>query len=373
MRIPKVLLITSIMAPNRAAPFNALAADPAVAFEVVFLARTDPGRRWRIREEEMRFPHRTLREVWRTRRGQAFTHITSGLVPVLRDTRPDALLVGGWDQPAYLEAFALRRRMTGSFLWWVESTLRDQREGLPFLGRVKRQLVMAADALVVPGSASAEYVHALGADASRVFVAPNAVDNGAFATHPTDRASRTGPVRFLFVGRLEPSKGLVPLLDAWRGIAHEAELTIVGSGSLEERIRERVAGSAMRPIRLLGHLEQEDLAVEYARADVFVFPSVSDPWGLVINEAMASGLPVVTTSAPGAVDDLVVDGDNGFVVPSFDVGALRAAMEDLVSDSELRRVMGRRSRDRIRAQTPEAWAAGIREAVLSSLALSRSG
>jgi glycosyltransferase involved in cell wall biosynthesis len=372
MATPKVLLLTSIMAPHRIAPFNALAADPAVDLEVVFLARTEPNRRWAVREDEMRFPHRTLREVWRTRRGESFTHLTFGLATVLREARPDVLVVGGWDQPAYLEAFARRRRVAGAFVWWVESTLRDRRENLEAVRRTKRRLVQMADAVVVPGRAAAEYVRTLGAEEARVFVAPNAVNNGLFAAGAKDRASRTGPVRFLFAGRLESGKGVLPLLDAWTGVGAEAELTLVGDGSLRERVRERVGHAAMPPVRILGHLDREDLAAEYARADVFAFPSVSDPWGLVINEAMASALPIITTSAPGAVDDLVADGDNGIVVPPFDAGALRAAMEDLARDPERRRTMGARSAERIRAQTPEAWAAGMREAALAALDCGRA-
>ena len=130
-------------------------------------------------------------------------------------------------------------------------------------------------------------------------------------------------MRFLFVGRLESAKGVLPLLDAWTGIAAEAELTIVGDGSLRERVRERVAGGGMPPVRCSAISTARTSPRSIARADVFVFPSVSDPWGLVINEAMASGLPIVTTSAPGAVDDLVDPWDNGIVVAPFDVGALR--------------------------------------------------
>ena len=372
MVTPKVLLLTSIMAPYRIAPFNALAADPAVDLEVVFLARTEPNRRWAVREDEMQFSHRTLREVWCIHRGESFTHLTAGLASVLRESRPDVLVAGGWNQPAYLEAFALRRRVAGAFVWWVESTLRDRRKNLETLRHAKRRLVGAADAVVVPGRASAEYVRALGADPRLVFVAPNVVDNLPYRALAEDRASRKGPVRFLFVGRLEPGKAVLPLLDAWAGIAAEAELTIIGDGSLRERVRERVAGGGMPLVRISGHLERDALAEEYARADVFVFPSVSDAWGFVINEAMASGLPVVTTSAPGAVDDLVTDGDNGMVVAPYDVGELRAAMEELARDPDRRLVMGKRSAERIRGQTPEAWAAGMREAALASLALART-
>ena len=161
------------------------------------------------------------------------------------------------------------------------------------------------------------------------------MDNDYYSAHLEDRSTRTGPARFLFVGRLESTKGVLSLLDAWTGITAEAELTIVGDGSLGERVRERMRRAAMPPVRLLGDLDREDLAKEYARADVFVFPSVSDPWGLVINEAMASALPMITTSAPGAVDDLVVDGSNGIIVAPFDAGELGAAMEGLARGAEI--------------------------------------
>ena len=125
---PKVLLLTSIMAPYRIELFNTLADDESLDLEVVYLARTEPNRRWAVREDEMRFRHQTLRENWRSRRGESFTHFNFGLAKVLREARPDVLVVGGWDQPAFLEAFALRRRVAQAFVWWVESNLRDRRQ-----------------------------------------------------------------------------------------------------------------------------------------------------------------------------------------------------------------------------------------------------
>ena len=129
----------------------------------------------------------------------------------------------------------------------------------------------------------------------------------------------------------------------------------------------------MPPVLLVGHRDREEIAAEYARADVFVFPSVSDPWGLVINEAMAASLPVVTTSEPGAVDDLVRHGANGLVTPPFDAGALATAMVRLTRDAELRHAMGARSAARIATQTPGAWAAGMRDAALAALERARGG
>jgi glycosyltransferase involved in cell wall biosynthesis len=355
------------MAPHRIASFNALVEDPDLDVVVVYLTETDPSRAWGTHETDMRFRHRVLQERWRVRRGDSYLHLTTGLAGTLRELRPDVLVVGGWDQAAYLEAYALRSMLGAKFLWWVESNLRDRRSESPTLRRTKRALLAGADGVVVPGSASRDYVAELGADDVRVWVAPNAVDNDGYRRGVPDRSERSEPVKFLFVGRLESEKGLLTLLDAWIVAGGDCELTIVGDGSLRGRIGTRVEGSTMPPTYLPGHLGRDDLAKRYAQADVFVFPSVSDPWGLVLNEAMASGLPLVTTSAPGAVDDLVIHGRNGLVVEPFDVVGLATAMSTLTADAALRLSMGAESSSIIAGFEPETWAAGMREAVLGVL------
>jgi glycosyltransferase involved in cell wall biosynthesis len=171
----------------------------------------------------------------------------------------------------------------------------------------------------------------------------------------------------LFVGRLESEKGVLTLLDAWTAVPRSSELTIVGTGSLRPRIAQRVATTVMGRVKLLGHQGRDDLADRYAEADVFVFPSVSDPWGLVVNEAMAAGLPVVASSAAGAVVDLVQHGRNGFVVDPWDARAQRDSLSELIEDPAQRLRMGRESSTMIEAFSPEAWASGMREAVVGVL------
>jgi glycosyltransferase involved in cell wall biosynthesis len=286
---------------------------------------------------------------------------------VLRELRPDVLVVGGWDQVAYLEAYGLRNALRCKFLWWVESNRQDRRPVSLSIRRVKRRLIAGVDGVVVPGSASRGYARALGARADAIWLAPNAVDNERYRARAGDRSRRSGPVRVLFVGRLESEKGVLTLLDAWADVPMPSELSIVGTGSLRQRIGERVASTAMRPVRLLGHQARDDLADRYADADIFVFPSVSDPWGLVLNEAMAAGLPVVASSAAGAVADLVQHGRNGFVVDPWDAGALRDSLSALIEDPSGRIRMGRASSAMIEAFSPQAWANGMREAVVGVL------
>lgn len=362
----RLLLVTQIMAPTRIALFNALASDPAIDLVVVYLAQTEPNRRWGTFEEEMTFQHEVLDERWRWARDGNYVHVSTGLVDVLRRWHPHVVLAGGWDQIVHHQALAMRRVFGYGFAWWVESNLRDRRADRRWIHAAKKRLIGAADVLVVPGQASREYVAALGASPNRVFVAPNAVDNNLYSAAAVDRSGRSGPVRFLCSGRLEPTKGILYLLDAWNRMSADATLALAGHGSLESAVRARVSSGSMPPVEVFGHLDRDDLVAEYARADALVFPSLTDPWGLVINEAMAAGLPVVTTTAPGAVDDLVEDGENGMVVAPASADALLDALTCLAAEPDVRLAMGSRSVQRIARFEPGVWAEAVREAAYAA-------
>jgi len=118
-------------------------------------------------------------------------------------------------------------------------------------------------------------------------------------------------------------------------------------------------------ILLAGFAQRERLAAYYGLADALVFPTHGDAWGLVVNEAMACGLPVICSDAAGCVEDLVQGCGNGRVVPAHDVAQLSAAMAEVAEDDELRLRMGERSRERIRSYSPEICAAGIAQAILA--------
>ena len=118
-------------------------------------------------------------------------------------------------------------------------------------------------------------------------------------------------------------------------------------------------------IQFSGFVHREELPKIYAFADALIFPTHSDPWGLVVNEAMACDVPVILTNVAGCASDLVQDGENGFVIPPHDVAQLARAMARLAEDSAIRSEMGRMSGERIEANSPDAWADGMSEAVKS--------
>ncbi len=261
-----------------------------------------------------------------------------------------------------------------------------------------RRLYRSADAVVTYGPHVSAYVAARGA--RNVHVAPQAVDNSFWSAADigaprwpisvVDAVNETGAGRpgwpgegttkFLFVGRPAREKGLGVLTEAWRTtglLAPPAALVLVGAGSNPPWVPAGgAAGAVAGEILRIGSVAPVDLRSLYAACDVLVVPSIAtptfhEPWGLVVNEAMNRGLPVIASDAVGAAaGGLVRDGRNGLVVPAGDSDALAGAIRHLAADPALRKRLGEAGARDIRAYTYEAWAGGFSSA-LASLGRSR--
>jgi len=347
----KLALLTEIPAPYRIPLFNALAAVSDVELRVLFLAERDPRRSYyELHEDEWRFDSRVLGGRM-LRRGGRWLVLSRGVLRELRRFRPDAVAVGGWNQPAFWQALLYARSRRIPLLVWIESTLRDARSEARPLALARRAMVRGSAGAFVPGRASAEFARALGVPERRIALAPNAIDASIFAAPP--RPNRNEACTFVYAGRLDPEKGLDVLLEAVRDVP--GALLVAGAGPEEQRLR----SLASERVRFLGPLGRDELAAVYAQADVFVLPSRSEPWGMVLNEAAAAGLALVATEAVGAARELVEDGVNGFVVPVGDARALAAALQSLAEDPAFSTSAGRRSRELAAELTPEAWAEGV--------------
>jgi len=241
---------------------------------------------------------------------------------------------------------------------------------------MKARFLRLCRAFVVPGKSSLQYLKELGIEDQRIFTAPNAVDTALFAelaeeagrNRPQVHARHSLPSRyFLYVGRLVAAKGAFELVEAYGRLDSEIRaqvgLVCVGDGADRSELMERAARIHPGTIQFPGFVHREGLPEFYGLADVLVFPTHSDTWGLVLNEAMSCGLPAISTNVAGGVADLVQDGWNGFVVQPGDASQLAAAMARLAVDAELRAKMGSRSRERIETYSPAAWAEGLVKAV----------
>lgn len=337
----RVTLLTEIPAPYRIPLFNALA--ERIDLSVLFLRDRNPDRPYNLHADELRFDWSVLAGMDVTV-GDRWLVVNRGIARALRGSH--AVVVGGWNQPAFWTALAWCRMCGVPALLWSESTGPDRRSGRH--EQLKRAMLRVPSGFVVPGVAAREYLERLGVSASRITIAPNAVDPAIFAS-----ASRTrtgGPVRIIAVGRLAPEKGIDTLLDAVHGLP--VDVVLAGIGPEEDELR-RAAGSN---VSFLGHVARDALPLLYADADVLVLPSRSEPWGMTLNEGALAGLPLVASTAAGAARELIEDGANGFVVRPDDPDALRSALQRLLEDEAFRRAAGARSREIASRFTPEAWA-----------------
>jgi glycosyltransferase involved in cell wall biosynthesis len=217
--------------------------------------------------------------------------------------------------PSALAALATRRPFVVQ-LWGSDAELARR---LPWLFR---PLVRRARAVICPSSALAEIAGGLGAGA--VHVIPSGVEL------PADVGVPDEPPHILYAGRLAVEKGVLELVDA----ARDLPLVVVGDGPLRDRVP-----------RATGFVPPGELGPYYERAAVVACPSRREGFGVVCAEAMAHGRPVVA-SAVGGLLDLVEDGQTGLLVPPGDAGSLRAALERLLADRELRGRLGTAARRR---------------------------
>lgn len=374
----RLIILTEIIAPYRIPVFNALAREAGIDLHVIFLAENDPTlREWRIYKDEIRFSFQIL-QSFRRRLGRYNALLNWGVSSALRRASPDAILCGGYNYIASWQSMWWARRNRVPFLVWVESTPADQRGNNPLIESLKTKFLRSSKAFVVPGKSSFAYLRAYGAPQELIYTAPNAVDVELFvqqseqARHNavTLRRELHLPARyFLFVGRLVSEKGVFDLLYAYGALPSELRaaigLVFVGEGSGRLELERRAAEIAPGAVHFAGFVHRERLPSYYALAEALVFPTRSDTWGMVVNEAMACGLPVICSRVAGCVADLVEDCWNGRVLPAGDARQFTHAMNEVAGDAPLRSLMGRRGRDRILRYSPEACAAGIAEAFFS--------
>ena len=375
----RLVLLTEIIAPYRISVFNVLARRAGLDLHVIFLAETDETlRQWRVYKNEICFSHQIL-PAWRWRAGKSSLLINRGLWSALNQVSPQVIICGGYNYVASWEALLWARRHGVAFVLWSESNGQDARRGRPWVEFLKTYFLRHCDRFVVPGRASFEYLRSLGSPEASILTAPDAVDNSLFATqaentrvHATEFREKLGlPSRFvLFVGRLVPEKGIFDLLEAYAklesSLRSEVGLVFAGDGISKEELVQQAKRISPGAICFPGFAQREDLAGLYALAETLVLPTHSDPWGLVVNEAMACGLPIVVSSVAGCSADLVEDGWNGYVVPPRDSEKLSVAIDSLLRQPELKQTMSAHSLERIRKYSPEACADGLAAAAISA-------
>ena len=383
----KIALIASHVIQYQAPFFRLLAAEPGLDLEVIFCS-TDGAKVYRDAEMQTTlkwdldllggYRHRFLRNFGF---GEGYTRlINPGIVPTLLFGRYDAAIFFlGWGTISSLLGIAACRMRGTPVMLFGDSSFPPPET--TFRSRIRsgwlRTIFRLTDRFLVSGVLNAAYYRHYGADDARFHLVPWAVDNARFEEgsrfEPGERESLraqmgiTGDqMAIVFSGKLLPRKDPMTLLRAVDAMQHRDRTAVIflGNGELRDEM-ERFARERRLNVHFAGFINQTDLPKHYAMADVFVLPSLHEPRGSVLNEAMASGLPVVSSDRSGSIGDIVQHGDNGFVFAAGDVQALARHLDALAGDPELRARMARRSREIIAGWDYPRGVAGVMEALQS--------
>ena len=286
---------------------------------------------------------------------------------------PSIVVVAGWATPESFAAIAWARKHRRRLVMLSESQASDASRSV-WREAIKRRILGLSDAALVGGSSHREYAIALGLPPEAVFMGYDAVDNthfaagarGAGADAPAMRRRLGMPDRYLLASaRFIPKKNLPRLVFAYAGAiegrVEAPDLVILGDGPERAAVETAMARAGVsRRVHLPGFRRYRDLPALYGLSEGFVHVSTSEQWGLVINEAAASGVPVIASSACGATGPLVIDGETGFVVNAESEGSIREGLRRLLDlDPERRTAMGQAAQRRVADWGPDRFADGL--------------
>jgi glycosyltransferase involved in cell wall biosynthesis len=304
---------------------------------------------------------------------------TPGVGTAIRRGDFDAVLVNGWQLFSYWQA--IRAAGADSIPVLVRGDSQLESSSRPFRGLLKRlvypRMLRSFDACLAVGRRNADYYRHYGVPDARIHRSAHCVDNDLFARAAADTRRRRDEVRrelgipaaavvFMFAGKLIEKKRPLDFLEALRRTCQKHTDVwglIVGDGPLKAVVDDYRRTHDI-PCAMVGFQNQRRIAATYAAADALILPSTSgETWGLVVNEAMASGLPAIVSDQVGCAPDLVVENETGFTYPCGDVAALAECVDALAGDRPRRDRMSARASTHIAAFSPEAAAAGVLQAI----------
>jgi glycosyltransferase involved in cell wall biosynthesis len=368
----RIVLLTNFVLPYRVPVLRELARR-CKALRILTSTRTFEGKECASEREGV--PARIQKNLtWRStcRHPHGFNEPLTVQIPYdtlaqLARFDPDVVISGEMGlrtlQAAAFAWFSNRRRLV---LWATVSESTEQGRGFlrPLLRKV---LLNAADAVIVNGASGARYVRRFGIESEKVFLVPQTTEVASFLRARSDKSS-TLQHRLFYCGRLIERKGLIPFLSrlaAWavRNPGKRIEFSIAGDGPMRSAIAEFRCPSNL-VLRMLGDIPYERLPQVYAGAGILAFPTLADEWGLVVVEAMATGLPVLGSIYSQAVEDLVTDGVSGWTFHPDRQEEMDAALDRALGATvDEVDAMGARARESVRDMTPGRMADQIMRAV----------
>ena len=367
---PNVVIIHNIITPYKTLLINELYKIRS-NLKVLYMAETESNRDWFINKDEMKFPYEIVSD------GKLQNHnrfkIAAKIWRRLNYIRPDVIILGGYIYPSCWLGFIWSKLKKKKVILWSSTTQTDHNR--KFLKeKVKSLFIKRCDAANVYGYKSRDYLAKLGLKQDAIFIKGNTTDNSFYHTHAAELRKKrdifikeTGLARynFLYIGRFSEEKNIFHLLRAYKKLEPQNNwgLILVGDGPLNKEITGYIKNNSIKNVFMPGFQQKENVPKFLAVSDIFILPSTSETWGLVVNEAMAAGLPVFVSKKCGCYPDLIKEGINGFSFDPFDEDELFDLMSATVNGKYDLKKMGAASMEIIKDYTPHKAAEVIAKTI----------
>ena len=322
-----ITLITNIPSPYRVPLWDEV--KKLSDFQVICIANNEKNREWETTSREYISFLKSYHLFFQKRDWALHFSLPFSVFFKLVKENPDAVMITGYDSPQYWEALLYAKLFGKKKVMWNGSTLLSSRSSHKLVNMLKNYFIGSFDAFYTYGTEATKYIESFGISKDKIFTGTNTIDTTFYKQNtPNERHSKE-TLDFLYVGQLIERKGLTNTLKAFSKIKYnDWILTIVGSGPQEEELKALVLEYNLEgKVNFVGFKQKEEIIDYFAKADVFLMPSYLEVWGLVLNEALASGLFCLSSQYAGATFDLIKDGKNGFIVDPKDVNDLTAKID----------------------------------------------
>jgi glycosyltransferase involved in cell wall biosynthesis len=371
---PRVALLTNFI-PIYRLPLLQSLAERLGELRVFISVRMEGNRDWPVFWGQLDVVvHRsiTISRRFRNAHGytdQTYTHIPYDTFPLLWRYQPDAIVSGELGIRTVMARIYKKLRPGTKLIIWATLSERTEESRGVVRRILRRWLLRGADAVYVNGASGSRYIRSMGYDGP-ISLVPYAADNSVFCNPETRQRSDT--LRLLYTGQLVERKGLYPFL---RHLARWCELhperavvlSVVGSGDQLE-LMEDISLPKNLQVDFKGSMSFEELPSQYHAADLYVCPTLADEWGLVVNEAMVAGLPVLGSRFSQAVEELVQEGVNGWLfTPTNEQDTYEAIGRALGADAETLDAMSSRAVEAMAGITQQAMAERMSETIFEVL------
>jgi glycosyltransferase involved in cell wall biosynthesis len=347
----KVIILHNIISPIRVFLFNKLNKyyrNKEIEFKVFFLSVSDKNRNWKT-DYKMNFDYEILDNFAIRIAGKDLNtfFINPKVKNVLQKENPDKIISFGWNNWASYVASSWCKKNRKEFILWSGSTKYEKSWRRTLFHPLVKYILKKTDNFIAYGTRAKEYLISLGINPKKIQIIYNTVDIDYFR-EKSKNFSEEKKAKFkkklgiktkktiLFSGRLIAMKGIFEMIEGFKMFQeqdHDTSLLIMGTGPDEQELRGLISKEKIKKIIFTGFIQYEKLYKYYSISDVLLFPSQQDVWGLVLNEAMACGLPVITTHETGASVDLVEEDKNGYVIPSDNFQAIAGSIQKVFSNN----------------------------------------